>query len=77
MSKTPSLKSKDVIKALTKAGFQIIRQSGSHVRLQHLLNSEKQTTVPLHNTDIPRWLLQKILQQAKISLKELLKFLKE
>lgn len=76
MSLLPILKSKEVIKILLKAGFKILRQSGSHIRLQHVLNPARQTTVPLHNSDIPKWLLGKILKQAKINLKDFLSLLK-
>lgn len=77
MSIVPILKSKDLLKALLKAGFRIVRQSGSHIRLQHLRDSTRQTTIPHHSADIPRWLLGEILKQAKISVKELLKLLKK
>ena len=76
MSLFPALKSKEVIKILLKAGFKIVRQSGSHIRLQHILDSTRQTTVPLHNSDIPKWLLGKILKQAKINAKDFLNLLK-
>ena len=36
MSILPMLKSSQVVKALLKVGFKIIRQSGSHIRLQHI-----------------------------------------
>jgi len=75
MSFLPVLKAGELIKALTRAGFKIIRQSGSHVRLQHALDSRRQTTVPHHSADIPHWLLREILRQAGISAKQLLKLL--
>ncbi|OGY62882.1 MAG: hypothetical protein A2745_01960 [Candidatus Harrisonbacteria bacterium RIFCSPHIGHO2_01_FULL_44_13] len=75
MSIVPLLRSAQLIKALLGAGFRIIKQSGSHVRLRHVLDSTRQTTVPIHNFPIPRWLLHAILKQTKISLKELLKLL--
>lgn len=77
MSIIPILKSKDLLKALLKAGFKIVRQSGSHIRLQHVRDSTRRTTIPYHNADIPRWLLGEILKQAKISIKELLKLLRK
>ena len=77
MSIVPVLKSAKLVRVLLKAGFKIIRQSGSHVRLQHFNDSARQTSVPLHNADIPRWLLKEILTQAKVSVRELLKLLKK
>lgn len=75
MSVVPILKSPQIMKALLKAGFKIVRQSGSHARLQHIFDPTRQTTVPQHSADIPRWLLRAILKQAKLSTKELLKLL--
>ncbi|MDP3726391.1 MAG: type II toxin-antitoxin system HicA family toxin [bacterium] len=65
-----------MLHVLLKAGFRIIRQSGSHIRLRHVKDPHRQTTIPYHTEDIPRWLLGEILKQTKISVKELLKFLK-
>lgn len=75
MSIVPILRSAQLIKALLRAGFRITRQSGSHVRLVHISNPMRQTTVPVHNSTLPRWLLGAILKQARLSLKELLKLL--
>lgn len=75
MSIVPILKSGELIKALLKAGFKVLRQGGSHVRLQHFQDSTRQTTIPIHKADIPRWLLKEILRQTKISVKELSKLL--
>lgn len=47
MPKLPALSAKDVIKTLRKFGFEIVRQTGSHI---HLWNSERRllVTVPNH-----------------------------
>jgi predicted RNA binding protein YcfA (HicA-like mRNA interferase family) len=75
VSVVPVIKSKELISALLKADFKIIRQTGSHVRLQHFSDHSRQTTIPKHNSDIPRWLLKEVLKQAKISVKEFLELL--
>ena len=75
MSIVPILKSRELVKILFKAGFRAVRQTGSHIRLKHVLDPLRQTTVPLHNRDIPLWLLKAILKQTKISIEELLKLL--
>lgn len=69
------LKTSQVVKALLKAGFKIIRQSGSHIRLEHITDSTQQTTVPQHSADIPKWLLRKILKQSKIVVKDFIKLI--
>jgi len=77
MSIIPMLRSREVIGVLLKVGFKVVRQSGSHVRLRHILNPARQTTIPIHNPDIPRSILLKILKQASISIKEFLGLLKK
>ncbi|MFY9463424.1 MAG: type II toxin-antitoxin system HicA family toxin [Candidatus Sungiibacteriota bacterium] len=64
MGLLPSLKSPQVIAALLNAGFRIIRQSGSHVRLQHPVDATRQTTVPQHSAPLPVWLMRAILRQC-------------
>jgi predicted RNA binding protein YcfA (HicA-like mRNA interferase family) len=35
MARLPTLSAQEVIQALEKAGFQVIRQKGCHVRMRH------------------------------------------
>lgn len=46
MSKLPSLTGKEVIAALKKAGFEILRIKSSHHFLQH--SDGRATVVPMH-----------------------------
>lgn len=55
-------KSKDVLRRLQKAGFQVRRQSGSHVVLRHL--DGRQTYVAMHTRDLPSGTFRAILKQA-------------
>ncbi|MBI4117163.1 MAG: type II toxin-antitoxin system HicA family toxin [Parcubacteria group bacterium] len=71
MSFLPILRSKELINILIKTGFQIIKQTGSHVRLRHISDPARQTSVPVHPGTLPKWLIKEILKQAKISVKEL------
>ncbi len=75
MSKVPSLPYTEIIRALERAGWQIVRQRGSHIRL------EKQTgekvlrlTVPAHRP-VKRSTLSHILKQAGLSVDEFLELL--
>ncbi len=66
MPKLPVVNSKQLISALEKAGFKIVRQKGSHLRLQH--PDGRVVTVPVHpGQDIGRGLLRKILRDAELS----------
>lgn len=71
MSIVPILRARELIKALLKAGFRVVRQVGSHVRLVHPADPSRETSVPQHGGTLPRWLLSAILKQARISVKEL------
>lgn len=70
MPKLPVLSAKDVIKVLSKFGFQIVRQTGSHV---HLWNEERMllVTVPNHQ-ELAKGTLISIIKQAKIERDEFL-----
>jgi len=46
MAKLPVLSGKELIRALERDGFQIVRQKGSHVSLR---KNEFRTVVPLHS----------------------------
>jgi len=74
MAKLPVLKSRELISALQNAGFFVIRQKGSHVRLKH--PDGRVVTVPIHaGQDIGRGLLRKILRDVDITPDDLLKLL--
>jgi predicted RNA binding protein YcfA (HicA-like mRNA interferase family) len=74
MNRLPALTAKELIRALEKAGFQVIRQRGSHVRLRH--SDGRVVTVPVHaGQAIGRGLLKKILRDARMSVEDLLKLI--
>ena len=68
MVKLPSIKPKKVLKTLLKHGFEVQRQTGSHVRLIH--PDGRATTVAMHNRDLPRGTLKAILKQSELTLEE-------
>jgi predicted RNA binding protein YcfA (HicA-like mRNA interferase family) len=71
MSKLPVLSGQEVIKILSKIGFEAVRQKGSHVYLRH--PDGRTTTVPIHRGhDLDRGLLRKIIRDADISRDEFL-----
>jgi len=73
MNKVPSLNYDKVIKALQRDGWVIVRQKGSHIRLQkHFENEVLKIIVPGHKP-IKRSTLSHILRQARISLDEFIK----
>lgn len=74
MSKLPVLSAKDVVKIRVKFGFQVYRQSGSHI---HLWNVDKKllVTVPNHR-ELAKGTLISIMKQAKIDREDFLLKLK-
>jgi predicted RNA binding protein YcfA (HicA-like mRNA interferase family) len=70
MTKVPSLPFEKVIKALQRTGWVVVRQRGSHIRLQkHTTEETLKIIVPAHRP-IKRSTLSHILKQAKISVEE-------
>ncbi len=75
MSKLPHLSGKAVIKALSKIGFQPVRQSGSHVILIKQTSGGKTgLVVPMHK-EIDIGTLLEIIRQAGLKREEFLKLL--
>ena len=71
MPKLPVLSGREMIKLLMKAGFQQIRQKGSHVRLE---KGPLKTVVPLHD-DLSKGTLMGILDQCGLSRDDLFSLL--
>ncbi len=75
MSKVPSVNYPQVINALRRDGWIVIRQKGSHIRLQKRLPNEMlKIIVPAHRP-IKRSTLSHILKQAHLSVEEFIKLL--
>ena len=71
MTKVPSLNYEKLIKALQRDGWVVVRQKGSHIRLQkHIKEEVLKLTIPSHKP-IKRSTLSHILKQARISVDQL------
>ena len=67
--KLKNIKSKEVVKILQRQGFDIKRQSGTHV----ILRKENRTVVvPVHRKTMPIGTLKSIEKQSGIDFRELL-----
>jgi predicted RNA binding protein YcfA (HicA-like mRNA interferase family) len=67
MPKLPVLKPRQVIAALEKAGFRLVRQKGSHIQFKR---GNLLVTVPNHPGDLNPNVLKSILRQAQMSAEE-------
>jgi predicted RNA binding protein YcfA (HicA-like mRNA interferase family) len=75
MSIVPSLPYEQVIRAPQRDGWVVLRQKGSHIRLQkHTGTDTLKLTVPAHRP-IKRTTLSHILKQAKLTAEEFDKLL--
>jgi predicted RNA binding protein YcfA (HicA-like mRNA interferase family) len=75
MMKAPSVSYQEVIHALQRAGWVVVRQKGSHIRLQkHTSTETLKLTVPAHRP-IKKSTLSHIFKYADLSVEEFLDFL--
>jgi len=75
MTKVPSVNYQQVINALHRDGWIIVRQKGSHIRLQKRLPNEMlKITVPAHRP-VKRSTLSHILKQARLSVERFIELL--
>ena len=70
MTKVPSLNYDQVVRALRRDGWVVVRQRGSHIRLQkHSPDETLKLIVPVHRP-IKRSTLSHILKQARLTVDE-------
>jgi predicted RNA binding protein YcfA (HicA-like mRNA interferase family) len=75
MTVVPSLSYRRIISVLQRDGWVIVRQKGSHIRLQkNLVDRTLKITVPAH-TPVKRTTLSRILKQAEMDLDKFLELL--
>ncbi len=67
----PVLKPKQVMTALEKTGFEVRRQTGSHV-IMYKSGIRYPISIPLHPGDIPKGTLRAIVRQAGLTIEEFL-----
>ena len=74
--KVPSLNYEKVINALRRDGWVVVRQKGSHIRLQkHIEDKTLKLIVPAHRP-IKRSTLSHIIKQANLTLEDFYKLIK-
>lgn len=75
MSKVPLLNYYQIINALQKDGWIVVRQRGSHIRIQKRSEDKLlKVTIPAHKP-VKRSTLSHILKQTRISIDDFLKLL--
>ena len=71
----PTLKPREVIRALERAGVRLLRVKGSHHYFQHPGHPELLICVPVHPGDLKRPVLRSILRQADLTVDAFLNLL--
>ena len=75
MSKVPSLRYTKVVRALQRDGWVVLRQRGSHIRMQkHSPDKTLKIVIPAHRP-IKRSTLAHILKQAQLAVDAFLRLL--
>ncbi|MFH0862746.1 MAG: type II toxin-antitoxin system HicA family toxin [Candidatus Altiarchaeota archaeon] len=66
----PVISGRDAVKKFARLGYAVVRQRGSHIRLEHASDKvRKKLTVPDHKTLGPG-LLRKLIRDAEITVDE-------
>ena len=75
MTKVPSLSCREIINALRRDGWVVVRQKGSHIRLQkNVGNKTLKLIVPAHKP-VKRSTLSHILKQAQMDIDHFMQLL--
>jgi len=75
MPRLPTVKPRQVIRALERAGFEIDHQTGSHIVLRRA-SDNRRIVVPWHNRDLGRGLTLRIIKSAGLARDEFIQLLK-
>ena len=74
MPKIPVVSGREVIKALSKVGYDVDHQTGSHVILRQRESPHRRVTVPNHK-EIAKGTLKAILEETGLTLDEFMALL--
>jgi predicted RNA binding protein YcfA (HicA-like mRNA interferase family) len=67
----PTVNARQVLRALERAEFSIVRTAGSHHMLVHRKDPARRVTVPFHGSrDLPPGLVRAIIRQAGLSVED-------
>ena len=75
MTKVPSANYQQIVNALQRDGWVVVRQKGSHIRIQKTAdNKTLKITIPAHRP-VKRSTLSHILKQARLSVERFVELL--
>ncbi len=74
MPKLPVISGIKVVKSLTKIGYEIDHQTGSHIILRHKESPYRRLTIPNHK-EIAKGALRAIIRQSGLKVEEFVELL--
>lgn len=76
MSRLPRITGREALRALERAGFNLVRIRGSHHYMEHSTDPTRRATVPIHgNRVINRPVMRSILRTSGLSVGEFRQYL--
>jgi len=75
MPRLPTVKPRQVVRALERAGFEIDHQTGSHIVLRRASDNSR-VVVPWHDCDLGRGLTLRIIKSAGLTRDQFIQLLK-
>lgn len=73
MTGTPQISGKDLVKILHKIGFDVIKQTGSHIKLAYKTPTGTETVIVPNHKTIKKGTLHSILRHTKVSIHDIQK----
>ena len=71
----PVISGREAVRAFQRLGYEVVRQRGSHIRLRHRQDPQRQPlTVPDHDTLKPG-LLRRLIRDAQLDVEGFLELL--
>lgn len=75
MPKLPTPSAREVIKALSSQGFQVVSQKGSHIKMKKIASDETRIVIIPDYPEIPAGTLKSIIRQAGMTDEEFVRLL--
>jgi len=75
MPKLPTPSAREVIRALSSLGFQVVSQRGSHIKMKKVDLTETHIVIIPDHSEIPAGTLKSIIRQAGMTDEEFIKLL--
>ena len=67
MTKLPVLSAREIIKALESAGFQLVSQKGSHIKMKKKDKDSTAVVIVPNHDEIATGTLRSIIRQSKLT----------